>query len=100
MPQLAVGRPLHEADLHHQLGPDPVRVQARQRWVLARAAGRGPGDGARQAAEAGDFEYVVTNDDVDRAVDEIEAIMARALGEPTRSGLPRKAGSSSCSTAA
>ncbi|HEU4451285.1 MAG TPA: guanylate kinase [Gaiellaceae bacterium] len=40
----------------------------------------------RQAAEAGDFDYVVTNDDVARAVGEIEAIMARALVEPSAAG--------------
>jgi guanylate kinase len=33
----------------------------------------------RQAQEAGDFDHVVTNDDVERAVGEIEAILERML---------------------
>ena len=33
----------------------------------------------RQALEAGDFDHVVTNDDVERAVGEIEAILERTL---------------------
>jgi guanylate kinase len=33
----------------------------------------------RQAREAGDFDHVVTNDDVERAVGEIEAILERML---------------------
>jgi guanylate kinase len=33
----------------------------------------------RQAEEAGDFDYVVTNDDVERAVDELESIVDEAL---------------------
>jgi guanylate kinase len=37
----------------------------------------------RQAREAGDFDHVVTNDDVERAVGEIEAILERALSQPS-----------------
>jgi guanylate kinase len=36
-----------------------------------------------QAREAGDFDHVVTNDDVERAVGEIEAILERALSQPS-----------------
>ena len=35
----------------------------------------------RQAEEAGDFDFVVTNDDVERAVSELEGIVDRALLE-------------------
>jgi guanylate kinase len=35
----------------------------------------------RQAEEAGDFDFVVTNDDVQRAVSELEGIVDRALAE-------------------
>ena len=35
----------------------------------------------RQAEEAGDFDFVVTNDDVERAVSELEGIVDRALSE-------------------
>lgn len=34
----------------------------------------------RQVAEAGDFDHVVVNDDVDRAVDELERIVTEAVG--------------------
>jgi guanylate kinase len=37
----------------------------------------------RQAREAGDFDHVVTNDDVERAVGEIESILERALSQPS-----------------
>jgi guanylate kinase len=37
----------------------------------------------RQGREAGDFDHVVTNDDVERAVGEIEAILERALSQPS-----------------
>ena len=37
----------------------------------------------RQAREAGDFDHVVTNDDVERAVGEIAAILERALSQPS-----------------
>jgi guanylate kinase len=37
----------------------------------------------RQAQEAGDFDHVVTNDDVERAVGEIAAILERALSQPS-----------------
>jgi guanylate kinase len=37
----------------------------------------------RQAEEAGDFDHVVTNDDVERAVAELGAIVDRALSEPS-----------------
>jgi guanylate kinase len=37
----------------------------------------------RQAQEAGDFDHVVTNDDLERAVGEIEAILERALSQPS-----------------
>ena len=40
----------------------------------------------RQAGEAGDFDHVVTNDDVERAVGEIEAIVDRALSAPSAAG--------------
>ena len=40
----------------------------------------------RQAEEAGDFDHVVTNDDVDRAVAELGAIVDRALWEPSAAG--------------
>jgi guanylate kinase len=33
----------------------------------------------RQAAEAGDFDHVVVNDDVERAVAELDALLSRAL---------------------
>ena len=36
-----------------------------------------------QAREAGDFDHVVTNDDVERAVGEIESILERALSQPS-----------------
>jgi guanylate kinase len=35
----------------------------------------------RQAEEAGDFDFVVTNDDVERAVSDLEGIVDRALSE-------------------
>jgi guanylate kinase len=44
--------------------------------------------GRRQAEEAGDFDHVVTNDDVARAVAELGAIVDRALG----AGKPSAAG--------
>lgn len=34
----------------------------------------------RQMAEAGDFDYVVTNDDVGRAADELEALVREEIG--------------------
>ena len=34
----------------------------------------------RQTAEAGDFEHVVVNDDVERAVGELEALVTQAIG--------------------
>jgi guanylate kinase len=40
----------------------------------------------RQAQEAGDFDHVVTNDDLDRAVAELGAIVDRALREPSAAG--------------
>ncbi len=40
----------------------------------------------RQAEEAGDFDHVVTNDDVGRAVAELGAIVDRALREPSAAG--------------
>ena len=40
----------------------------------------------RQAEEAGDFDHVVTNDDVGRAVAELNAIVDRVLGEPSAAG--------------
>jgi guanylate kinase len=40
----------------------------------------------RQAEEAGDFDHVVTNDNVDRAVGELEAIVDGALSEPSAAG--------------
>jgi guanylate kinase len=40
----------------------------------------------RQAEEAGDFDHVVTNDDVARAVAELDAIVSRALWEPSAAG--------------
>ena len=40
----------------------------------------------RQAEEAGDFDHVVTNDDVARAVAELDAIVSRALREPSAAG--------------
>jgi guanylate kinase len=40
----------------------------------------------RQAEEAGDFDYVVTNDDLTRAVRELGAIMDKALREPSAAG--------------
>ena len=40
----------------------------------------------RQAGEAGDFDHVVTNDDVGRAVDELSAIVDRALSTPSAVG--------------
>jgi guanylate kinase len=40
----------------------------------------------RQAEEAGDFDYVVTNDDVARAVGELGAIVDTALGLPSAAG--------------
>ena len=40
----------------------------------------------RQAEEAGDFDHVVTNDDVERAVGEIERIVDRALAGPRAAG--------------
>jgi guanylate kinase len=39
-----------------------------------------------QAGEAGDFDHVVTNDDVERAVGEIEAIVDRALSRRSAAG--------------
>ncbi len=40
----------------------------------------------RQADEAGDFDYVVTNDDVERAVAELSAIVDRALWPTSAAG--------------
>jgi guanylate kinase len=40
----------------------------------------------RQAEEAGDFDHVVTNDDVGRAVEELGAIVDRALWKPSAAG--------------
>jgi guanylate kinase len=40
----------------------------------------------RQAEEADDFDHVVTNDDVGRAVTELGAIVDRAVGEPSAAG--------------
>ncbi|MGH3024241.1 MAG: guanylate kinase [Gaiellaceae bacterium] len=40
----------------------------------------------RQAEEAGDFDHVVTNDDVDRAMGEIERIIDRSLAGPRAAG--------------
>jgi guanylate kinase len=40
----------------------------------------------RQAEEAGDFDHVVTNDDVARAVAELDAIVSRVLREPSAAG--------------
>jgi guanylate kinase len=40
----------------------------------------------RQAEEAGDFDHVVTNDDVGRATAELDAIVERALWEPSAAG--------------
>jgi guanylate kinase len=40
----------------------------------------------RQAEEAGDFDHVVTNDDVGRAVAELSAIVDRALSAPSAVG--------------
>jgi guanylate kinase len=40
----------------------------------------------RQAEEAGDFDHVVTNDDLDRAVGELGAIVDKALREPSAAG--------------
>jgi len=40
----------------------------------------------RQAREAGDFDHVVTNDDVDRAVAELGTIVDRVLREPSAAG--------------
>jgi guanylate kinase len=40
----------------------------------------------RQAEEAGDFDYVVTNDDLTRAVGELGAIVDKVLGEPSAAG--------------
>ena len=41
----------------------------------------------RQAEEADDFDYVVTNDDVERAVGELESIIDAALtGDPSPAG--------------
>jgi guanylate kinase len=40
----------------------------------------------RQAEEADDFDHVVTNDDVARAVAELGAIVDRAVGEPSAAG--------------
>jgi guanylate kinase len=40
----------------------------------------------RQAEEAGDFDHVVTNDDVDRAVAELGAVVDQALREPSAAG--------------
>jgi guanylate kinase len=37
----------------------------------------------RQAREAGDFDHIVTNDDVERVVGEIESILERALSQPS-----------------
>ena len=40
----------------------------------------------RQAEEAGDFDHVVTNDDVGRAIEELGAIVDRALWSPSAAG--------------
>jgi guanylate kinase len=40
----------------------------------------------RQAEEAGDFDHVVTNDDLDRAVAELGAIVDRALWQSSAAG--------------
>jgi guanylate kinase len=40
----------------------------------------------RQAEEAGDFDHVVTNDDVERAVAELGAIIDKALWSPSAAG--------------
>ena len=40
----------------------------------------------RQAEEAGDFDHVVTNDDLDRAASEVGAIVDEALGAPSAAG--------------
>jgi len=40
----------------------------------------------RQAREAGDFDHVVTNDDVARAVAELGTIVDRVLSEPSAAG--------------
>ena len=40
----------------------------------------------RQAEEAGDFDHVVTNDDVARAVGELSAIFDRSLWQPSAAG--------------
>lgn len=40
----------------------------------------------RQAEEAGDFDHVVTNDDLGRAMAELGAIVDRALREPSAAG--------------
>jgi guanylate kinase len=40
----------------------------------------------RQAREAGDFDHVVTNDDVARAVAELGTIVDRVLREPSAAG--------------
>ena len=40
----------------------------------------------RQAEEAGDFDHVVTNDDVGRAVEELGAIVDRTLWSPSAAG--------------
>jgi guanylate kinase len=40
----------------------------------------------RQAEEAGDFDHVVTNDDVERAVAELGAIVDKALWSPSTAG--------------
>jgi guanylate kinase len=38
----------------------------------------------RQAREAPAFDHVVTNDDIDRAADELDAIVSRAVGRLSR----------------
>jgi guanylate kinase len=40
----------------------------------------------RQAEEAGDFDYVVTNDELTRAVGELGAIVDKVLGQPSAAG--------------
>jgi guanylate kinase len=40
----------------------------------------------RQAEEAGDFDHVVTNDDLSRAVGELGALVDKALREPSAAG--------------
>jgi guanylate kinase len=40
----------------------------------------------RQAEDAGDFDHVVTNDDLERAVGEVGGIVDRVLGEPSAAG--------------